>query len=77
MLDIVFGVDSLGKRLCFISYGVGLLSTEELMLLNCGVGWHCGVDRHEFEQALGDEEGQGNLHAAVHGVIKTWTQLSN
>ena len=33
---------------------------------------------HEFEQAPGDSEGQGReaWHAAVHGVAKSWTQLS-
>ena len=25
------------------------------------VGWHHRLDGHEFEQALGDGEGQGNL----------------
>ena len=25
------------------------------------VGWHHGQNRHEFEQALGDGEGQGSL----------------
>ena len=25
------------------------------------VGWHHQLDGHEFEQALGDSEGQGNL----------------
>ena len=25
------------------------------------VGWHHRFSRHEFEQALGDSEGQGNL----------------
>ena len=25
------------------------------------VGWHCQLNGHEFEQALGDGEGQGNL----------------
>ena len=25
------------------------------------VGWHHRLDRHEFEQALGDGEGQGSL----------------
>ena len=24
-------------------------------------GWHHQLDRHEFEQALGDSEGQGSL----------------
>ena len=30
--------------------------TEDKML-----GWHDRLNRHEFEQALGDGEGQGNL----------------
>ena len=30
--------------------------------------WH-RLDRHEFEQALGDSEGQGS---AVHGGRKEW-----
>ena len=25
------------------------------------VGWHLRLNRHEFEQALGDGEGQGGL----------------
>ena len=25
------------------------------------VGWHHGLSGHEFEQALGDNEGQGSL----------------
>ena len=25
------------------------------------VGWHHQLDRHEFEQTLGDGEGQGSL----------------
>ena len=25
------------------------------------VGWHCQVNGYEFEQALGDGEGQGSL----------------
>ena len=31
------------------------------------VGWHHQLSGHEFEQTLGDSEGQGR-HAAVHGV---------
>ena len=41
------------------------------------VGWHPQLNGHEFEPALGDGEGQGSLHAAVHGVAKSWTWLSN
>ena len=35
------------------------------------VGWHHQLDGHEFEQALGDGEGQGSLANAVHGVAKS------
>jgi len=31
----------------------------------------------QFEQTLGDSEGQGSLHALVHGVMKSRTQLNN
>ena len=41
------------------------------------VGWHHGLNGHEFEQALGDDEGQGSWCAAVHGVAKSWTGLSD
>ena len=41
--------------------------TEDLM-----VGWHHWLDGHEFEQALGDGEGQGSLVYAVHEVAKNW-----
>ena len=42
------------------------------------IGWHHQLNRHEFEQTLGDSEGQGILPwcAAVHGVAKSQTQLS-
>ena len=35
-------------------------------------GWHHQLNRHEFEQTLGDSEGQGSL-AAVHRVTKSQT----
>ena len=69
------------------------------------VGWHHQLNGHEFEQALGVDDGQGTLvccspwsckaldmnlskpwktvkvreawHAAVHGVTKSQTQLSD
>ena len=41
------------------------------------VGWHHQFNRHEFEQALGDGEGQGSLASAVHGVTKSQTRLSD
>ena len=41
------------------------------------VGWHHRLNGHEFEQTQGDSEGQGSLGCAVHGVIKSPTQLSS
>ena len=41
------------------------------------VGWHHWLNGHEFEQAPGDGEGQGGWRAAVHGITKSRTQLSN
>ena len=38
------------------------------------VGWHHQLNAHEFEQTLGDSEGQGS--AAVHEVTKSQTPLS-
>ena len=39
------------------------------------VGWHQRFNGHESEHTLGNSEGQGIL-AAVHGVAKSWTRLS-
>ena len=41
------------------------------------VGWHHQFNGHEFEQAPGDGEGQGSLHAAVQRVTKSQTSLSD
>ena len=41
------------------------------------VGWHHRLIGHEFEQELGDGEGQGSWHATVHGVTKSQTRLSD
>jgi len=41
------------------------------------VGWHHWLNGHEFEEALGVGDGKGGLHAAVHGVAKSWTRLNN
>ena len=40
------------------------------------VGYYHQLDGHEFEHALGVGDGQGIL-AAVHGVSKSWTGLSD
>ena len=39
-------------------------------------GWHHQLNGHEFEQALGNDEGQGIWCSAVHGVTKSQTPLS-
>ena len=41
------------------------------------VGWYHRLHGHEFEQALGASEGQEAWHAAVHGVEKSQTLLSD
>jgi len=42
------------------------------------VGWHHWLNGHEFEQTLGDNEGQGGLvMPTVHGVAKSQTRLSD
>ena len=38
------------------------------------IGQHHQLNGHDSEQTLGDGEGQ--LHAAIHGVAKNQTQLS-
>ena len=40
------------------------------------VDWHHRLSGHDFEQTLGDSEGQESWRAAVHGVSKSQTQLS-
>ena len=39
--------------------------------------WHRWLNGDEFEQTPGDSEGQGSRCAAVHGVAKSQTRLSN
>ena len=41
------------------------------------VGWRYQLDGCESEQAPGVGDGQGSLAAAVHGVTKSWTRMSN
>ena len=40
-------------------------------------GWHHWLDGYEFEQALGVVMDREAWFAAVHGVTKSWTQLSD
>ena len=41
------------------------------------VGWHHGLDGHEFEQAPGVGDGQGGLVCCGSWGRKSWTQLSD
>ena len=41
------------------------------------VGWHYRLSGHEFEQTLGDSEGQGSLVCCSPGVAKSRTPLNN
>ena len=35
------------------------------------VGWHHQLNRHEFEQTLGDTKGR-EAWCTIHGVAKSW-----
>ena len=41
------------------------------------VRWHHWLNGHEFGQTLGAGDGQGGWRAAIHGVAKSRTRLSN
>ena len=41
------------------------------------VGWHHRFNGHEFEQTHKIVKDREVWHAAVHGVAKSWTQLSD
>ena len=41
------------------------------------VGWHHGLNGHEFGQTPGDGEGQGAWCAAVHEAAESQTGLSD
>ena len=63
-------VDSLGKTLMLgrtEGRRIKVVATDEI------VGWHHQLNGPEIAQTLGDSEGQGNLHAVVHGVTRSRT----
>ena len=41
------------------------------------IGWHHRLSEHEFEQILGIVKDRKAWCAAVHGVAKSWTRLSD
>ena len=41
------------------------------------IRYHHQLTGHEFEQTLGDSEGQEAWHVVVHVVTNNWTQLSD
>ena len=64
--------DSLEKNLMLGKIEEEKGTTEDEM-----VGWHHWLSGHEFEQTPGESEGQGSLACyTVHGVKKSWTELS-
>ena len=71
---LMWRTDSLGKTLMLgkIEGRRRRGMTEEEMF-----GWHYWPNGHEFEETWGNSEGQGSLACTVHGVSKSWTQLSN
>ena len=65
------GTDSLEKTLMLDSRWEEKGTTEDEMVRRPH-----RLDGHEFEQALGDGDGQGSP-TAVHGVAKSKTQMSD
>ena len=57
--------------------GKGWRQVEKGMTEDEMVGWHHQFNGHEFEQALGIGEYREGWLAAVHGLSKSWTWLSN
>ena len=39
-------------------------------------GWHHRLNGHGFGWTPGVVDGQGDCHAAVHGLAKSWTRLN-
>ena len=64
--------DSLGKTLML---GNIECKKEKEAAKDEVTGWHHWLKGHEFEQTLGDSEGQESLVCCIHGVTKNWTQL--
>ena len=73
IMNLMGRADSLGKILMLqkIWEHEEKGATEDKM-----VGWHHWLNGYEFEQTLGDNEGQGSQNAVVRGVAKSRTQLT-
>ena len=52
-------------------------SQEKEMREDEMVGWHHWLNGHEFEPALGVGDGREAWYAAVHGVVNSWSRLSD
>ena len=63
--------DSLEKTLMLGKIEGGRRKGQQMMR------WHHWLNSNEFEQAPGDSEEQKHLHATVHGVTKSRTQLKD
>ena len=70
---LMWSADSLEKPWCWEILKAGREGNDKGEM----VGWHHQLNGHEFEQTLGDGERQGTWCAAVHGVMNSWTWLSN
>ena len=88
-LDIIYQLEGLMLKLQYFGH---LMQTADLMekTLMLGkiegrrgktenemVGWYHRLNGDEFEQTRGDSEGKGAWRAAVHGVAKSRTWLSD
>ena len=73
---LIWRADSLEKTQMLVKIE-GWRQKEEGMTEEEMIGWYHCLNGHEFEQALGDSEGQGGLHAACREVTKSRTRLSD
>ena len=83
---LMWGTDSLKKTLKLGKIEGGKRRGWQRMRWLDGIGWHHRLDGHEFEQALGVGDGQGNLACCnswgrkesdtTEGLNWNWIELS-
>jgi len=56
---------------------LGRLKAAKQATENETIGWHHSLNGHEFEQTLGDGEGQGSLVCCSPRLTQNWTRLSD
>ena len=70
-------VMSVEKNIVYVIVLITIYGKVELYSIFRGVGWHNSLNRHEFEQTIGDSEGQQSLGCCSPWDQKSRTGLSN